>query len=581
MLDRNNLIYTVDVQREIDVWKKKNPGENAIICIDFLTLDQMVKVQAEWVCGGRHQQFLNVFEQFFKRMDELGVKLVFFSDCNPQYSQLDKWVKRRNESFLGYKRVYDYIESGDTLKNIVKSMVGIFGDNQKTLSSSHYGLAKLAEKYGEFHYSVNVENDLALAQYATENNALAILTNDTDFLIFDGPWKLWSAYDFNISTMKTHEYDRKGFLRLSSLTYKQLPLFATLTGNDVMSKFYDKELANFHRYGLKGRGDKMLKIASYVRSITNDHLSDSTLKQVASDVFHDSSYEKCQIICDSIQSYDLKLPQPDIDDTIAKRLMEINPNVCTVYTTHAAPANGITLCFYDMRDCKNDDKSLPSLFVDWMKRRIGIVRQHTNDRDFTFTLLAKQNYNQIYTISKENPIYPDISVPPLDQLMVNDVENEENQEVDEEMINIRWKLLGWILTISNEKIDSIRSLPKDLILICTVLYLLVRNKFLDIQEADGILLSEQEVLTKLRSAADLIAELPLSLIPKYVRAAHMYNITHQHVRTSLAVVGLTHSMATILRFDGVYFQNLMNSFAHGKIDEQHFVDNINEGRIYV
>lgn len=55
------------------------------------------------------------------------------------------------------------------------------------------------------------------------------------------------------------------------------------------------------------------------------------------------------------------------------------------------------------------------------------------------------------------------------------------------------------------------SFQTELILICTTLYALVKNLFLDIEEADGILITERKVLDCLQSNVELKVEAPQSL----------------------------------------------------------------------
>lgn len=121
------------------------------------------------------------------------------------------------------------------------------------------------------------------------------------------------------------------------------------------------------------------------------------------------------------------------------------------------------------------------------------------------------------------------------------------------------------------------SFQTELILIFTTLYALVKNLFLDIEEADGILITERKVLDCLQSNVELKVKAPQSLRVKYVRAAHIYNITFASIRSKFAVVGLFSKISPTLRFDGAYFQILMNSFANGI----NLIQPIDTWRIYI
>lgn len=76
------------------------------------------------------------------------------------------------------------------------------------------------------------------------------------------------------------------------------------------------------------------------------------------------------------------------------------------------PIQGINLYYYDMRECENG-ANLSSLLIDWMKRKVGLVRANHRDDTFEFTVLAKKDLNQPYMVHMETPIYPECRQPNL------------------------------------------------------------------------------------------------------------------------------------------------------------------------
>lgn len=59
-------------------------------------------------------------------------------------------------------------------------------DSSVDLSSLNAGMGLIADKYGEFHHSIKQESDWEMARYAAEKQAFAVITSDSDFLIFEG-----------------------------------------------------------------------------------------------------------------------------------------------------------------------------------------------------------------------------------------------------------------------------------------------------------------------------------------------------------------------------------------------------------
>lgn len=179
-LERNNgLINRIKIEDEVEFWEKKHPNQQPIVCIDFMCLSSIFKDQAASIYGGRHQQLLNKIEAFLKQFQALDVRLVFFSDANVQTGKIDTWLNRRNESFKEFTQVYDDIESGKTVNEVVKHLEDEFQSGAQTLSSAHEGLFSLAKEFGEFYFAFANECDFELARYATEHQCMAIISNDT------------------------------------------------------------------------------------------------------------------------------------------------------------------------------------------------------------------------------------------------------------------------------------------------------------------------------------------------------------------------------------------------------------------
>lgn len=59
-----------------------------------------------------------------------------------------------------------------------------------------------------------------------------------------------------------------------------------------------------------------------------------------------------------------------------------------------------------------------------------------------------------------------VEVPALDELYLG--------KNDEKMVEIKWKLFGWITSFSDEVISTMKNLPKKFLLISAILYALVK-----------------------------------------------------------------------------------------------------------
>lgn len=137
------------------------------------------------ICGGRYKQLQAHFEKFCQSIVDAGAKLAFFVDGPHQAEKDEVWLRRQNEHYENELRIFDGITNGLNVSSIVESVRDLSIGSVAVLSP----LEELCKRFGYFHVSIQNECDLELAQYANEHKAMAILTNDSDFLIFIGTWQ--------------------------------------------------------------------------------------------------------------------------------------------------------------------------------------------------------------------------------------------------------------------------------------------------------------------------------------------------------------------------------------------------------
>lgn len=135
------------------------------------------------------------------------------------------------------------------------------------------------------------------------------------------------------------------------------------------------------------------------------------------------------------------------------------------------------------------------------------------------------------------------------------------------MIEMQWKIFGWIMSFTDSIVSLIRQLPKEYKIIGATLYALVKvkliswklslqtntfslktfflrynplisliqqNGFLDVKTSDGILYTANKVYSKNMGNVTH----PDALVAAYVRAAHIYNIAFSDIRQNFAIAGL-------------------------------------------
>lgn len=374
--------------------------QEPIVVVDFLSMSNGIVGQFtdQFVYGGRHQHIHEYFKFLLRKFRELGCRLVFFSDYNIQNGKKAEWLRRRNLEFRKCIELYDWI--GDEKTPV--EMCSMPKKYRLALKSLCYEMELIATVFGEMNYTIKHECDLEILRYAKEYDVMAIVSCDTDFLMFDGSWRLWSSDDIKIRSnhLVTLEYNKNAVEKICALTKNQLPLLATLVGNDF-TKAYSNSLKSFHRT-LGEPKDKVKNVARFIRSLDRNELTNTHIAEI----FGDASNETRMLVKQSLASYEI-----DDDDSptlatdpIATKLFG-TPNY-PAYMSIMSPIHGINMNFYDMRDC-DEGETLSKLLIDWMQRKVGLLRKQNNDDSFTFTLLTKKHFRENFAAYEENPIYPE------------------------------------------------------------------------------------------------------------------------------------------------------------------------------
>lgn len=370
--------------------------------VDFCSLTQNNKKKEDYICGGAGEIKSNQWSQILKNLKAAGCSLVFFSDPRIKVTK-EKTLELYNEQHRSYVDFYDRIDNGQTLQQISGEWMENFDER-----TTYRELAVIARIYGEFRYSVNDECDLELAQYASHNNALAVISNDSDFLIYAGAWQLWWT-NIDMNQLTTTEYIRKDLERLCSLSKDRLPLFATLMGSHF-TKSYQSRFNGYH---------KIRDVANYIRKVGSGRLSGTDIKRITEWVYADAEQSSDEIhrsIKNSLEWFYINVPPPRLDDELAEKFLNIGINGVDMFRPYMRIMEKIHIIpmkYYDHRGCENKT-NLPLLLMDWLKRKVGILRQRFHDHDaFELTVWAKTDIDMTANmIHCEKPIFPDCMLMP-------------------------------------------------------------------------------------------------------------------------------------------------------------------------
>lgn len=205
----------------------RKTNKTPIICIDLFSMMGLTSDKDNFYYNenGRYKMgtLTKQCEDLYKKLIAAGAKLVFFTDSTVLDHKFETWAIRRNTEFENIRENLDEVYTGKYDYNMSVDSI--------TLQTNW---EIIASKYGELNHSIDNECDLELAAYATKNDVLAVLADDTDFLIFEGQWRYWSTKEINDETLMTKEFNKIALRNHLNLTEKQMPLLATLNGNDII-----------------------------------------------------------------------------------------------------------------------------------------------------------------------------------------------------------------------------------------------------------------------------------------------------------------------------------------------------------
>uniref|UniRef100_A0A3Q3WXK8 XPG N-terminal domain-containing protein n=1 Tax=Mola mola TaxID=94237 RepID=A0A3Q3WXK8_MOLML len=188
----------------------------------------------DWVCGGQWGEYMDVLKSWVEAFTSAGIRLVFFFDGLVTEHKRREWVKRRHRVNREISKIFRHMKAhgeqpGRELFCLPSGLATFTG----------FALRSLGQ---EVFCSVQ-EADYEIASYAYQNCSMGILSQDTDFIVYDSAPYL-SVAKLQIDSLTTVLYDRQRLCCSIGLAVAQLPLLACLLGNDVVSQEQMQHIRN-------------------------------------------------------------------------------------------------------------------------------------------------------------------------------------------------------------------------------------------------------------------------------------------------------------------------------------------------
>lgn len=365
----------------------------------------------ELICGGRHNIYLKRWERFLSCLrDEFGAKLVIVCDGCIHKDKIATWCSRRNVEYAQYVTVFEDIDNGLRSSEIEERLKKKHPyKDHRACRSVVTSMLLIARKYGKVVIAIEHECDRVIAKYAAKYKALAVISNDSDFVVFEGNWQNWQYWHsstIDLENMTIMQFDRQLFLNHYNLTRLEARIVATISGTDY-TKCYNLSA----RFGQnKNPKTHFLKISNFVKDLKVGHrLRETFCRDLCRRLLTKTRClnEIVEKVKSSIEFYSVDFDDPPNMDEIQKHIAE---NVMmTAFLKKEIFQYEVS--FVDFREINNNSFALVAMEV--FKRLAGILWKHTmymyeyKDRVQKVKVLTKLSHDQVYDQPKTiKPIYP-------------------------------------------------------------------------------------------------------------------------------------------------------------------------------
>lgn len=339
----------------------------------------------EVILGGRHNVYLRTVTDFFTTLVENGAKLVFFCDGQVRSEKMNEWCNRRNEEYQRSIYTLHAIDNG-----IHQMSDKRCGRGCKNIVNC---LLKTVEQFGEIITTSSTDCDAAIANYAVANNALAVIANDSDFLIYDGNWQFWDGNCFNLNRLTTKCFKRNILRRHLNLTSDEMKLFATMSGNDYTKHILRNDYPNKTDFR---------KIANLCQSLRLTF--DMKFYRLVTSQLCEPTNDAIEIVKNSIESYRIDVTAPIGNNKLEKYTLR-NVLMDAILKENIFQYSVNFLEFQPNGNNNSDGTFFEKLLKTFRKLSGTLLKDKIGAKPI-FKILTKYSAETPYQLLHEIPIFP-------------------------------------------------------------------------------------------------------------------------------------------------------------------------------
>ncbi|XP_014281412.1 uncharacterized protein [Halyomorpha halys] len=293
----------VNISEEADQYRR-DKNRSPVIAVDGINLMYSLYSyhQISWTYGGQLKEYMEHLECFIESFQREGIDLIFFMDGANVMFNVDRWICRKRQMINEVHRFFDKIKYGINLDNFYTN------GSCFVLPKNIWAVTIFVLKQKKCEIKITVaECDRELASFGRENDCMGILAADTDFIIYDTV-KVFTTIRMDLYKMSFYVYEKREVLVDLMLKSSELPLFASLVGNDyTLSK--DLSCSYFNKWSRPDNVvQKFRETAAYIRKLNlKIHYSKilkSDISKISKDFFGDEKMS--EVLQESIDFYNIR-----------------------------------------------------------------------------------------------------------------------------------------------------------------------------------------------------------------------------------------------------------------------------------
>lgn len=361
------------------------------------------------ILGGRFDYYNKMLKQFLESLSKTEVKLVFFMAGKKYTDDFHFFVPKREDEHMSSVALYDKIESKSNLKDYLNEKNKNAVDIRMTLAFD-YNLKKLVRRFGDLHVNY-VQHNQEIAQYINKHadEVLAVISNDTDFMAFEGEFQYWHANSTNFKQLTCVRFCKYKLHDVLGLNFYQMQLLGALCGSNFLPMCaigdWIKSLPELN--GNPELPYKILNVAMYVARqpiILVDNKPTFDLESISRDVFGpDYTMEQLNCIANGLACYNLNLEEePEPKNPFLKFCKSHDHFMYKLITDDIFNIKDIL--YIDFR--KYRSMSYTELILPILMKLSGILLKDNRKRPQTRKICAKHAYDEECKVTEEIIIYP-------------------------------------------------------------------------------------------------------------------------------------------------------------------------------